>query len=196
MEHKFIKLMTDDLKGKGLTIFEKAVYSSLYCKYQYHNEAFYTYESFIAEELEISEKTVMRSIDKLQKLGLITVARRYNKETKKSVNYYTVNEPDGTYDESTKEEKEISVENNISMDSDQSPKEKKEEHAKITYLIEDYNRLQDAIEENYETTPEELFGNINSIYDIQYNLLESLSDIANTHPHIALDYIKEVRHIA
>lgn len=86
----FIKLMTKELKNKGLTLFDKAVYSSLYTKYQYHQAPFYTYESFIADELEISENTVKRSIKKLQELGMIGITKKYSSEVRKTVNYYTI----------------------------------------------------------------------------------------------------------
>ena len=96
MEKEFIKVQLKELKGKGLTIIDKLVYSSLASKYNYHNEPFYTYESYIADELEVSERSVRNSIKKLQETGLIEIERRYNKETKKTVNYYSIKNTDKT----------------------------------------------------------------------------------------------------
>ena len=88
---KFIKLYTDELKNKGLSLFDKAVYGSLQTKYQYHgNQEFYTFESYIADELEISERTVKRSIKKLNETGLISITKRYHKQLKQVVNYYNL----------------------------------------------------------------------------------------------------------
>lgn len=88
----YIKLFTNDLKNKGLSLYDKAVYGSLVTKYQYHNnEPFYTYEKFIADELEVSESSVKRSIKKLIELGLISVSKRFNKQLKQTVNYYIIN---------------------------------------------------------------------------------------------------------
>ena len=88
----YIKLFTNDLKNKGLSLYDKAVYGSLVTKFQYHNnEAFYTYEKYIADELEVSESSVKRSIKKLIELGLISVSKRFNKQLKQTVNYYIIN---------------------------------------------------------------------------------------------------------
>lgn len=88
----YIKLFTNDLKNKGLSLYDKAVYGSLVTKFQYHNnEAFYTYEKYIADELEVSESSVKRSIKKLIDLGLISVSKRFNKQLKQIVNYYIIN---------------------------------------------------------------------------------------------------------
>ena len=88
----YIKLFTNDLKNKGLSLYDKAVYGSLVTKFQYHNnEAFYTYEKYIADELEVSESSVKRSIKKLIDLGLISVSKRFNKQLKQTVNYYIIN---------------------------------------------------------------------------------------------------------
>lgn len=87
----YIKLFTNDLKNKGLSLYDKAVFSSLLTKYQYHNNnEFYTYESYIADELEISESTVKRSIKTLFDTGLININKKYHKQLKQTVNYYTI----------------------------------------------------------------------------------------------------------
>lgn len=88
----YIKLFTNDLKNKGLSLYDKAVFGSLATKFQYHNnEAFYTYEKYIADELEVSESSVKRSIKKLIDLELISVSKRFNKQLKQTVNYYMIN---------------------------------------------------------------------------------------------------------
>lgn len=88
----YIKLFTNDLKNKGLSLYDKAVFGSLVTKFQYHNnEAFYTYEKYIADELEVSESSVKRSIKKLIDLELISVSKRFNKQLKQTVNYYMIN---------------------------------------------------------------------------------------------------------
>ena len=87
----YIKLFTNDLKNKGLSLYDKAVFSSLVTKYQYHEgNEFYTYEAFIADELEISESTVKRSIKTLSNKGLINITKKYHKQLQKTVNYYSI----------------------------------------------------------------------------------------------------------
>ena len=88
----YIKLFTNELKNMGLSLYDKAVYGSLLTKFQYHNnEEFYTYENFIADELEISESSVKRSIKKLNDVGLISINKKYHKQLRKTVNYYIIN---------------------------------------------------------------------------------------------------------
>lgn len=88
----YIKLFTNELKDMGLSLYDKAVYGSLVTKFQYHNNSeFYTYESYIADELEISESSVKRSIKKLNEVGLISINKKYHKQLKKTVNYYIIN---------------------------------------------------------------------------------------------------------
>lgn len=87
----YIKLFTNDLKNKGLSLYDKAVFGSLVTKYQYHEcNEFYTYEAFIADELEISESTVKRSIKTLSNKGLINITKKYHKQLQKTVNYYSI----------------------------------------------------------------------------------------------------------
>ena len=93
----YIKLFTNDLKNKGLSLYDKAVFSSLVTKYQYHEgNEFYTYEAFIADELEISESTVKRSIKTLSNKGLINITKKYHKQLQKTVNYYSIPNIDST----------------------------------------------------------------------------------------------------
>lgn len=93
----YIKLFTNDLKKKGLSLYDKAVFSSLVTKYQYHEgNEFYTYEAFIADELEISESTVKRSIKTLSNKGLINITKKYHKQLQKTVNYYSIPNIDST----------------------------------------------------------------------------------------------------
>lgn len=203
MENEFIKLYVKELKGKGLSLFDKAVYSSLLSKYQYRQEAFYTYESFIADELEISERTVRNSIKKLEELNLISIERRYNKETKKTVNYYIIKnlseaqikpvEETTTEEivEPIKEEKEpLKMEIIKSMDIEKM-QDKQPEYSNPQYM-----QIFNVIKNDYNSTPEEYFANINGIMDIKYTELIELSDAAETNPQVTLDFIKEIRKIA
>ena len=89
---QFIKLFTNELKNRGLSLYDKAVFGSLITKYQYHNNTeFYTYGKFIADELEIGEATVKRCIKKLHNLGLINIKKRFNKQLNQTINYYSIN---------------------------------------------------------------------------------------------------------
>lgn len=198
MEKTFIKLLTTDLKGKGLTITDKAVYSSLYTKYQYHNNnEFYTYETFIAEELEISERSVRNSIKKLEELGLVQISRRYNNEIKKTTNYYRVNNPDTAQIQAAEEDKNTSTVNVPSEVKEQPTT--KSFHLPLNYNSYDLTpneKIRKAIEENYNETPNEYFSYINILTDIHYSVLEDLSNKSGTNPQLVLDYIKEIRNIA
>lgn len=98
----YIKLFTNDLKNKGLSLYDKAVFGSLVTKYQYHEgNEFYTYEAYIADELEISESSVKRSIKKLTELGLISIRKKFHKQFKQTVNYYSINLDNDTEDLNT-----------------------------------------------------------------------------------------------
>lgn len=89
---QFIKLFTSELKNRGLSLYDKAVFGSLMTKYQYHGcKEFYTYIKYIADELEIGEATVKRSIKKLHEAGLVHISKKYNKQLKQSINYYSMN---------------------------------------------------------------------------------------------------------
>lgn len=78
------------LRGRGLTQTEKLIYVCLANNYRYHQKEFYTYESYLADKLEVDERTIRRGIKKLKEVNLINVSREYNKEVKKTLNYYTV----------------------------------------------------------------------------------------------------------
>ena len=123
----YIKLFTNDLKNKGLSLYDKAVFSSLVTKYQYHEgNEFYTYEAFIADELEISESTVKRSIKTLSNKGLINITKKYHKQLQKTVNYYSIPNIDSanTNDDRDDEIKTADVSeihSDISMDIDTTP---------------------------------------------------------------------------
>lgn len=125
----YIKLFTNDLKNKGLSLYDKAVFSSLVTKYQYHKgNEFYTYETFIADELEISESTVKRSIKTLSNKGLINITKKYHKQLQKTVNYYSIPNIDttNTNDDRDNEIKPADVSeihSDISMDIDTTPLE-------------------------------------------------------------------------
>ena len=189
MYNEFIKLQLKALKGKGLSITDKVVYSTLVSKFNYHNEPFYTYESYLADELEISEKTIARSLKKLEEVGLISIERRYNNETKKTVNYYSIN--NSTEGEINHVE---TTENNETIED--TKKEEKPVRLEINTVKDEYQQLASAIETKYNSTPDKYFANINKLSDITYNLLEELSDASETNPQVVLDFIKEIRKIA
>lgn len=215
-KHTYIKLQTEDLKGKGLSLFDKAVYSSLLGKYEYHQQPFYTYEKYLADELEISEKTVARSISKLQELRLINIERRYNPETKKVVNYYTVNDacemnPIGYKEEEKKQDYTQKVIETPAKPIDKDIfKEYVEEHNKTQGIITpldlkmekeeniinpEYNKIVVAIKNNFNTEPDIYLANINSLSDIQFSQIETLAQMSHTNPQTTLDFIKEIRNI-
>ena len=81
------------LKGRGLNQTAKLIYICLVGNYRYHKKEFYTYESFLADKLEVDERTIRRGIKKLKDVGLISIKREFNKTTNKTVNYYTVQTP-------------------------------------------------------------------------------------------------------
>ena len=195
----YVKLYTEELKGKGLTLFDKSVYGSLLTKFQYHkNQAFYTFEKFIADELEISERTVQRSIKKLIEVGLINVTKKFHKQLKQTVNYYVLNEQNFTNQDLILDAVDEKVEQSFTSEekSEQKPNNKE-----INLFNDDDNeteteRIIDAIENHYQQTPDEYFKDINKLSDINFNMLEDLSDKSETNPQKVLDYIKQLRHIA
>lgn len=219
MEKQFIKLYTNDLKGKGLTITDKAVYSSLHTKYQYHeNKPFYTYEKFIAEELEVSERSVRNSIKKLEESGLVEIKRQYNKETRKTTNFYIVKDTD-TAEANNKESMEITntqtpinedmtieeLDTVFDIDNADEPVylplnfnnyDDEEDINNNSDDITDYQKMRLGIMEKYNKSPEEYLENINKILDIDYKLLEELADMSNSNPEVALKFIKDIRNIA
>lgn len=86
----FYKLYSDVLKDKELTRTQQTILSVLINRGEYHKQAFYCYEDWIASEVDCSVRTVKRAIKEFEKLGYISINRTYNKETRKTTNYYTV----------------------------------------------------------------------------------------------------------
>ena len=185
----YIKLFTNDLKNKGLSLYDKAVYGSLVTKFQYHNNSeFYTYESFIADELEISESSVKRSIKKLAEIGLISISKKFHKQLKQTVNYYSVNlntqdlisdtqnlEPSTATTQSEIVEQKP---NNEEINTIEIMIEDKNEENNIYKDIKWYNEISEVIEDEFNLTPEEYFGQFKDVYEFGYNRLEYISDKA------------------
>lgn len=236
----YIKLFTNDLKNKGLSLYDKAVFSSLLTKYQYHEgNEFYTYEAFIADELEISESTVKRSIKTLSNKGLINITKKYHKQLQKTVNYYSIPNIDSTNinddrDTEIKPADVSEIHSDISMDIDTTHVEIMQEngnnepdvaseihadisenkveeietiinsinneetsyetgmnaiHNKITLMkqeqsninkgIENYDVVNEVIQEEYNQSADEYFNQFNTMFDLGFTRLEHISDLTN-----------------
>ena len=189
----YIKLFTNDLKNKGLSLYDKAVFSSLVTKYQYHEgNEFYTYESFIADELEISESTVKRSIKTLSNKGLINITKKYHKQLQKTVNYYSI--PDvaseiyADISENKVEEIETII-NSINNEETSYETGMKAIHNKITLMkqeqsninkgIENYDTVNEVIQTEYNQSADEYFNQFNTMFDLGFSRLERISDLTD-----------------
>lgn len=203
----YIKLFTDELKNKGLSLYDKAVYASLMTKYQYHgNKEFYTFESYIADELEISERTVKRSIKKLAEVKLISISKRYHKQLKQTVNYYNLDTQNLSNENfvldtfTVEPDTDIKATEIIQQNEDIEDMETNTdaEIQPITLPLDmvdyktDEERIAEAIAEDYDSDIEQ----INKIADIRFTMLIDIADKTETDPQKVLDYIKEVRQIA
>lgn len=189
----YIKLFTDELKNKGLSLYDKAVFGSLLTKYEYHNkEAFYTYEAYIADELEISESTVKRSIKKLNEVGLITINKRFHKQLKQTVNYYSIPTIDEDKPEVVEPTNSIEQLATIidSVANDEVPYEDglqaiksqlnkvKEEQVNQYKKQEKQDVLEDIIAEQYGKSIEDYFGQFNNMYELGFSRMEKLADLS------------------
>ena len=189
----YIKLFTNDLKNKGLSLYDKAVFSSLVTKYQYHEgNEFYTYESFIADELEISESTVKRSIKTLSNKGLINITKKYHKQLQKTVNYYSI--PDvaseiyADISENKVEEIETII-NSINNEETSYETGMKAIHNKITLMkqeqsninkgIENYDTVNEVIQTEYNQSADEYFNQFNTMFDLGFSRRERISDLTD-----------------
>lgn len=179
----YIKLFTSELKNKGLSLYDKAVFGSLVTKYQYHNNTeFYTYEKFIADELEISESSVKRSIKKLNDVGLINISKKFHKQLKQTVNYYSINLDAEIEDLPTKHENletsTATTQSNIMSENSNieniEPIVEDDIHADIKY----YNEISDVIEDEFNMAPEEYINQFKDVYEFGYSRLEHISDKA------------------
>lgn len=181
---KYIKLFTEDLKGKNLSLFDKAVLGSLITKYQFHGcKEFYTYENFIADELEIGEATVKRSIKKLNEAGLISINKKYDSKLRKTINFYTVNF--NTEDDKHIKEEEISEEKpNVSLIetfTELSNEEQKKEAVDEIYETLDYTMkskyklIKETIGELYNLDTKTYFKQFKDMFSLGYTNLEKIA---------------------
>lgn len=205
----YIKLFTNDLKNKGLSLYDKAVYGSLVTKYQYHNNSeFYTYESFIADELEISESSVKRSIKKLNDLGLISINKKYHKQLKQTVNYYSVNLNDEDLNISTENLEPSTATTNTEIMQQKPNNEEIEvlEHVEDTDSniykdIKWYYEISEVIEDEFNLSPEEYFSQYKDVYEFGYKRLEYISDKAKENgnkitPDDVLTFFDTIKEVA
>lgn len=203
----YIKLFTNDLKNKGLSLYDKAVYGSLVTKFQYHNGEFYTYEKFIADELEISESSVKRSIKKLTEVGLISINKKYHKQLKQTVNYYNINLDNDSISDIKNLEPDTAI-----TQSEIMPENVNNEPIQASETIEDtdnniykdikwYDEISEVIEDEFELTPEEYFGQFKDVYEFGYKRLEHISDKARENgnkitPDDVLTFFDTIRQVA
>lgn len=183
----YIKLFTNDLKNKELSLYDKAVFSSLVTKYQYHEcNEFYTYEAFIADELEISESTVKRSIKTLSNKGLINITKKYHKKLQKTVNYYSIPNIDttNTNDDRDAEIKPADVSeihSDISMDIDTTPVEimQENEDNEPKNKLEEIETIINSIsneETSYETGMKAIHNKITLMKQEQNNINKGIEN--------------------
>lgn len=181
---KYIKLFTEDLKGKNLSLFDKAVLGSLITKYQFHGcKEFYTYENFIADELEIGEATVKRSIKKLNEAGLISINKKYDSKLRKTINFYTVNF--NTEDDKHIKEEEISEEKpNVSLietftelSNEEQKKEVDDEiYETLDYTMKSkYKLIKETIGELYNLDTKTYFKQFKDMFSLGYTNLEKIA---------------------
>lgn len=89
---QFYKKYREIFQAEELTRTQKDIITILINRHEYHNgEPFYCYESWISEEVKCSEKTVKRAIKHFEDIKLLTIDRHYNKQTRKTTNFYTIN---------------------------------------------------------------------------------------------------------
>lgn len=214
----YIKLFTNDLKNKGLSLYDKAVFSSLVTKYQYHEgNEFYTYEAFIADELEISESTVKRSIKTLSNKGLINITKKYHKQLQKTVNYYSIPNIDttNTNDDRDTEIKPMDIDTTpleiMQENANNAPENKVEEietiinsinneetsyetgmkaiHNKITLMKQEQSNINKGIE-NYDIVNEVIQAEYNQSADEYFNQFNTMFDLGFTR----LEHISDLTH--
>lgn len=84
---QYIKVFRELLENKHLSPTDVLLMSILIDKSNYHKgELFYCYEGYLADELNVSESTIKRSVKKLKQFNLIDIFNK-NNDTK---NYYKV----------------------------------------------------------------------------------------------------------
>ena len=89
---QFYKKYRDIFQMETLTRTQKDIITILINRMEYHNgEPFYCFESWIAEEVKCGIATVKRAIKHFEDIKLINIDRHYNKHTRKTTNFYTIN---------------------------------------------------------------------------------------------------------
>ena len=201
----YIKLFTNDLKNKGLSLYDKAVYGSLVTKFQYHNGEFYTYEKFIADELEISESSVKRSIKKLNEVGLISINKKFHKQLKQTVNYYSINLEIEKENLPTEPEQKQNLETSTAITQSQPEETKVElhvfEHDNNTDVVETieydnkdtYYNINQYIEKKYNMDAVTYMNQFTDTYALGYSRLEEIADATNITPDDVLSFYKDIK---
>lgn len=201
----FIKLYTEELKNKGLSLYDKAVFGSLVTKYQYHNNSeFYTYEKFIADELEISESSVKRSIKKLNEVGLISINKKFHKQLKQTVNYYSINLEIEKENLPTEPEQKQNLEPITAITQSQPEETKVELHVfehdnndvveTLEYDNKDtYYNINQYIEKKYNMDAVTYMNQFTDTYALGYSRLEEIADAANITPDDVLSFYKDIK---
>lgn len=89
---QFYKKYRDIFQMETLTRTQKDIITILINRMEYHNgEPFYCYETWISEEVKCGIATVKRAIKHFEDIKLLTIDRHYNKHTRKTTNFYTIN---------------------------------------------------------------------------------------------------------
>lgn len=89
---QFYKKYRDIFQMEILTRTQKDIITILINRMEYHNgEPFYCFESWIAQEVKCGIATVKRAIKHFEEIKLLTIDRHYNKQTRKTTNFYTIN---------------------------------------------------------------------------------------------------------
>lgn len=89
---QFYKKYREIFQAKELTRTQKDIITILINRMEYHNgEPFYCYSTWIAEEVKCGIATVKRAIKHFEDIKLINIDRHYNKQTRKTTNFYTIN---------------------------------------------------------------------------------------------------------
>lgn len=89
---QFYKLYQEVLANEKLTRTQQLIISVLINRAEYYNgKEFYCYVSWIASEVRCSEKTVKRAVKYFAEIGLLSINKTYNKEQKKTTNWYKLN---------------------------------------------------------------------------------------------------------
>lgn len=197
----FIKLYTEELKNKGLSLYDKAVFGSLVTKYQYHNNSeFYTYEKFIADELEISESSVKRSIKKLNEVGLISINKKFHKQLKQTVNYYSINLDIEKENLPTEPEQKQNLETSTAITQSKPEETKVELHIfeqgddTLEYDNKDtYYNINQYIEKKYNMDAVTYMNQFTDTYALGYSRLEEIADAANITPDDVLSFYKDIK---